>query len=646
MRLSVRVKLVAVLAVFALLPLVAATLVIAMGGARLRSDAIGHAIEAAARFEARVVQVSLLKDIEKVHLALDEATVLAELGRAGGPRPLAELAELDRLWPTLPLTDPPMAAVLDNPIAAELKRIQREDPRFAEIFVTDRHGQLVAATGRTGDFYQADEDWWQGVAGDGEPAVFIPPVGYDASAGVWSIDVCIPLVSAGRLRGVVKAVLDVSRLLAESTVAVGELSASVMFVRRDGTIIYRTDTVPLSAEAEEWPDEAAGGPLPGRRVTSSGEIQAVAPIAITRRIGPHRVVMPEWYVVLYLSEAQAIGPVVRLSLVVLATGLLIVAGIFVLGLLLVDRLVAQRVYRLRAAARAVAEGDLSHRVDVNSPRRLWASDELTDLANDFNDMVRRVQESHDNLAAADQLKMDFIRVAGHELRTPVSYILGAARLLADSEDPEKLSRAVKAMGERAARLDEIIRAMFKLMPGQVDRRELRHKQVSVRELLEDLRRTCLPFVDQRNQQLVIETDRRDMSVRGDRSKLHDALEQLVINAIKFTPDGGVVKVRAGEGEGHVTLAIEDQGPGIPADELPHIFKPFYSGGDVMKHSSGRIGYSKRGMGLGLTVVKYFVELHGGTVGVSSGPTGCVFTVTIPSGPQADADPPGRASDRP
>ncbi|MCK4602319.1 MAG: sensor histidine kinase, partial [Phycisphaerae bacterium] len=82
----------------------------------------------------------------------------------------------------------------------------------------------------------------------------------------------------------------------------------------------------------------------------------------------------------------------------------------------------------------------------------------------------------------------------------------------------------------------------------------------------------------------------------------------------------------------VSIAVQDQGSGIAVGDLPHIFEPFFSGSDVMKHSSGQLGYQKRGMGLGLAVAKRFTELHGGTVSVSSGPSGSTFTVSIPSQP--------------
>ena len=83
------------------------------------------------------------------------------------------------------------------------------------------------------------------------------------------------------------------------------------------------------------------------------------------------------------------------------------------------------------------------------------------------------------------------------------------------------------------------------------------------------------------------------------------------------------------------ITVTDQGPGISSRDLSHIFTPFYSTDDVMKHSSGSIGKMKHGMGLGLTVVKHFTEMHGGAVDVTTSEAGSAFTITLPLSPPAD-----------
>ncbi len=239
---------------------------------------------------------------------------------------------------------------------------------------------------------------------------------------------------------------------------------------------------------------------------------------------------------------------------------------------------------------------------------------------------KRVYEA---LHIANELKTNFIRVAGHELRTPVSYILGAVRLLKDSRDPDKLLHAIQVMGAKAKRLDEIIQGMFKLIRQERYGAEMCYEDVIVGELVEEVQLDVFSFVNRRNQKFLIEGAKDVPVIRGDRAKLRDVIENLVMNAIKFTPDGGEIRLDASESDGYLTIAVSDQGPGIPPAELKHIFEPFYSGGDVLKHSSGMIGYEKRGIGLGLAIVQYFVELHGGGVDVETGSEGSTFMVRIP-----------------
>ena len=634
MRLGLRGKLVTLLAVVGLLPLVVATVTIVVGFRSLRIESFGRKLSSAAAAEARIMQVSLTKDAGKLLLLLNENAVVAQVAAHTDQLSAAERARRDADWPERPDSDPAVRKVLNNPLADLLRLIREDDRRIAELLMTDRYGQLIAATGRTSDFYQADEQWWQQAFADGAGRLFIPAVNYDRSGAVWSIDVCVPIRQGDRVVGVTKAVLDVTGWIGSDTRNVGAFSAFVMLVGEDGKVIFRPGAEPLATSVESHTQRGVDASATGWWQTEDGQIQAGAAIRLPGRIGFSAVEAPTWVLVLFISRSGPLGPVNRLSLIALVVGLAIVGVIFLVGLFLADRSIARRISRLGHATRRVAGGDLAHRVGPDWPtRRLLGRDEIDDLATDFNQMMGRVQHSYDQLQAANELKSRFIKIASHELRTPVSYILGMADLLKENDDPKRLHQGMLYVGERARRLNEIILAMFKLLPEQAYGEELRYSTVRIAELLEAVRADCAPFVEQRAQRLVIETTESVPAVQGDWGMLRDVVESLVMNAIKFTPDGGVVEVSAGrELGGRVSIAVKDQGPGIPKPDLPHIFEPFYSGGEVFEHSSGRSGYKKRGMGLGLAIVRHFLQLHAGTVNVSSSESGAVFTVTIPVEP--------------
>jgi signal transduction histidine kinase len=140
-----------------------------------------------------------------------------------------------------------------------------------------------------------------------------------------------------------------------------------------------------------------------------------------------------------------------------------------------------------------------------------------------------------------------------------------------------------------------------------------------------------PFLVARNQEILVKVAPDLGSAEVDSSKVADILTNLIVNAIKFTPDGGTIAVEAGgDGPDRVRFRVTDRGQGIPPDDCSHLFEPFFTGHDTMHHSSGDYQFGKRGMGLGLCLVKAFVEMHGGSVDVETAPgRGSCFSFTLP-----------------
>lgn len=644
MRVGIRTKLVVLLTTVALLPLLAALATMIVGGRRLRRESFGQTSLAMTSANAMSLEAGLEKDIEKLHAVFEQnSTVVRGLAAVTEPLPEAKRRELDRIWPTASQTEGPLARVLRHPISRALRRIQKEDPRVAEILVTDRFGQLVAASGRSTDYYQADEEWWQQVRPtEKDSRIHIPPVSLDISADVWSINLCMPIEDGERFLGVAKVVVDIWPWLKAVDREVDGVAASVALVRSDGRMLFRDDperggVKPLEETVSGWSE--TGRPVGSTwQVTGDKVIRAFAPIRLPSRVAGHRLTGQTWMLMLYMPESKALGAVYDLSLIMVGIGLAVVLGIFGFGLYLAERSIVRRIHRLKQATRDVAAGNLSHRVLVRPGTvRLMGTDEIDELFEDFNRMIRRVGDSHEALRNANELKTSFIQVAGHELRTPVSYLLAMAKLLEGSGDPDRLLRALRSMGDKAERLDEIIQAIFKLMPEQHPGQMLQYGDVDVGELVGEVQVDCAPFAEKRRQKLVVDSGQQVPRIRADRQKLRDAIENLVMNAIKFTPDGGRVRVTAAKQlGGSIAVAVADEGPGIAAEDLPDIFEPFFSSRDVMTHSSGGTGFRKRGIGLGLAIVKRFAEMHGGTVHVSTGQSGSTFTLTVPIEP-----PPGK-----
>jgi signal transduction histidine kinase len=642
MKIGIRAKLVELLTVIALAPMLVAIGIMAYAWAQIRVETAGRQMQAIAQGEALARQVTLAKDIEIFLVFAQGKTVFDYLDAGTVKLPESELNRLDSEWATLTPDQKPLDNILHNPVSEILKVIQREDPQMREIMVTDRFGQLVAATGHTTDFYQADENWWQQTYAQGQGRIYIAPVGYDESSAVWSIDLCLPIRSNGQIVGIVKCVIDVAQWTRLIGLPAMGMPAGLMLVGKEGLISYREGVTPLTAQVSNWSGSLASGEV-GWRVENN-EIQGFVPVRMPDKIGSYDVHVPPWRVVIYVSYSTVMTPIYKLTAIAVATGIVIVAGLFLLGVLLVDRTVVRRILQVEQATAKVAQGDLSQRVQQRPIK--GAGDEIDQLTKVFNQMIERVQKSTQSLQSANELKTNFIRVAGHELRTPISYILGMARLLKDSTDAARLQFAVQSMGAKAKRINEIIQAMFKLMPDQLHRDDMFYTHVDINELLEEIYIDIFPFIEKRNQRLVIEAAEKPPTLKADREKLRDAIENLLMNAVKFTPDGGIVKLRTSMLLGdRLMVSVQDQGPGIPESEYPRLFQPFYSGSDVMTHSTGESGYQKRGIGLGLAIVRHFVEMHHGTVQVSSSPMGSTFGFIIPIEPPPESPPPSNEPPR-
>lgn len=636
MKLGVRRKLVILLIAIAVLPLAAAVATIGYGFKQTRSESFQNSMLFMAQSEALARRVALTMQTEAMDIFARDSTVEDFVAAPKVALPQAELDRLDKAWPTMPLDQSPMKEILNNPVSRNLRDIQQIDPRIKEILVTDRFGQLVAATGRSTDYYQADEEWWQKSFASGKGAIYIPPVTYDASSGHWSVEICMPVDRDSQVLGVLKAVIDVTEWSQSISTRWPGAEREMMLVSSDGLISYRKGLTPMAQKLPEWYGPIAEGQA-GWRI-SQGEIQGFAPIDLPRGMGGHPVESPSWSVVVYTDESAIMTPIYQMTAVTVVIGAAVIAGIFYVGLLLIDRSLLRRIVQLEHAIMAVAKGDMTHRIPVDPSKA--SPDEIDRLAKGFNDMIDQVQESTLALQSTNELKTNFIRVAGHELRTPVSYILGMARLLKDSSDPARLQFGVQSMGSKARRLNEIIQAMFKLMPDQLHHEDMRYVDVDVNELMEEIYVDVFPFVEKRNQRLIIDVKDKPLAVSIDRDKIHDVIENLLINAIKFTPDGGIIKVTTSRQLGdRLMISVQDQGPGIPEADYPRLFQPFYSGSDVMTHSTGDVGYQKRGIGLGLAIARHFVELHHGTMSVSSSPMGSTFSFTIPIQPPAPYNPP-------
>ena len=275
----------------------------------------------------------------------------------------------------------------------------------------------------------------------------------------------------------------------------------------------------------------------------------------------------------------------------------------------------------------------------------WDVDELTTVIRqaveqhamivEKNRLLAELKEANARLTEAVRLKGKFIEVASHELNTPVTVVLGLTELWKMAMNPEAgpSERAwVDRIHGAGVRLASTVERMLKLLKtGKMTPDLTAAADVPLGPLIRQAVAGLQPFLDARHQfvEFALADDLGTVDI--DAPKVSDVVTNLVVNAIKFTPDGGSIRVAAGPaGDDAVRVQVSDRGIGISPEDRSNLFEPFFTGNDTMHHSSGDYQYCKKGMGLGLCLVKAFIELHGGSVSVATAPgAGSTFSFTLP-----------------
>jgi signal transduction histidine kinase len=356
----------------------------------------------------------------------------------------------------------------------------------------------------------------------------------------------------------------------------------------------------------------------------------------------------QWHVVVATPLQEVVSSVHRIAWIIFFLGVGVIAACFIGGLVIAGREVIRPIRTLGKAFNELKTGNRDHRLsEERGGHHVFGHDEIGSLARHFNAMADQIRDHLVRLERADEVKRQFIDLASHELRTPVTYILGASQLAqrqnGSSADGANgggggaggggaggtASPIMSKISGKAQRLNRIVENMFKLLGSDHFDRAFRAGDVDVAALVRDVVGEHEPFLGERRQRWDVDVAPDLPTIRGDAEKIRDILSNLVSNAIRFSPDGGVVGVRAAAVDEAVEVTVSDSGTGIPETDLPNLFQPFFTGQGVSRHSSGDYQHMSRGMGLGLSVVKRFVELHGGTVSVDSRSTGTRITVRLP-----------------
>ena len=313
-----------------------------------------------------------------------------------------------------------------------------------------------------------------------------------------------------------------------------------------------------------------------------------------------------------LAEADAVLGELRLYIVM---GILIGTAIGVVAGLALTRAVLRPLDRMVRTAEAIAAGDLDRRL-----RLPQGSNEVARLGHSFDHMV-------DRLGSALDAQKRFVADASHELRTPLTSMEGLSEMLlmgADQGDTKVVQRTVRSIHSELGRLGRLVTDLLTL--SRLDSTvPLRLQSVDLGKLLAEVAEQMGPLAEAKGVRLVV-TTAGTVVAQGEPDKLKQVVLNLTDNAIRYTPEGSEVRLVAvaDPAAGRARIEVRDAGPGIPPQDLPHIFDRFYRGDLSRARATGNTG-------LGLAIARAIVEAHSGTISAESVPgEGAVFRVVLPA----------------
>ena len=292
-------------------------------------------------------------------------------------------------------------------------------------------------------------------------------------------------------------------------------------------------------------------------------------------------------------------------------------GVFSVSFLLLQSRSMRYISRISSAMREIAEGDLNITLDVEG------NDEFADMAENLNNMVEELRQLLDRERESERTKNELITNVAHDLRTPLTSSIGYLELLSG---PVKLNEEMQKKYldityKKSKRLQKLIEDLFGFTKLNYGKISMKVSKVDIVKLLSQMLEEFYPNFMEKNLAYELQSNVTAKVITADGNLLARLFDNLINNAIKYGSEGKKIIVKVDATDTVVTVSVTNFGYVIPKEELPLLFEKFYR---VEQSRSVNTG----GTGLGLAIAKNIVDMHGGTIGVTSDLNGTVFTVKL------------------
>jgi signal transduction histidine kinase/HAMP domain-containing protein len=418
---GIRYKLIITLVLTGIVPLLIAIAITHYVGISQRKEIIGNTFQQLSEKACDSINTMLTEDIKSVkQLSVLPATItfLEAESLKSNKKDKSEITKIEKQWEKRTEKDELLKQVLENELSKTLKAFGNVEGSFGEILATEKTGRLVASTDKNSDYWQADEDWWQKTYNKGKGRLFLSNFGYDKSAKVYVLSICVPVFSSdNKVIGIIRGVLNVSHFFdAIENINIGE-GGKVALLSNSGKMLVSRNMVPVSDGTEQYmvPRSELGNS--GWFLVSGdnrpGILVGFARISISK--SEFHLKIP-WSVIVYQPSRNAYAPVRKLILLVSLPGSGLIVIFYLLGLYIARKAFISPLRQLIFMSKRMTDSNLKQNVEIKS------KDEIGELAQSFNEMSSNLakRSSLDNVALnmLSNLKLpDVLNIVVETLKT-------------------------------------------------------------------------------------------------------------------------------------------------------------------------------------------------------------------------------------
>jgi signal transduction histidine kinase len=624
-----------------------------MSGTKIRQYYIGKRFESVAKWMANEIQAGLSAEVSDAKSLALTPTLLQAVENSnrsyeGKSREMIaeEIMRIDGEWQKEQKIDDTIRTYLSNPVSNYLHDILRlQSQKYAEIFVTDEQGALVGATGKTTDFYQADEEWWDKAFNKGNGRSIIQGVDFDESVQTRTITIAVPVrdPASNTVMGVLKVLMKADYLFGSVNELRMEEKGYAGVTTRDQRLLAtsapaKTNRVPVNFWKKIIDDEQGVGWTNADDELGERNVVGFAVVDTSEIDAETLLTGIEWYVFLYQDIAVAYALINKMAWQVFGLGL---------GLLLISSLlgffatnwIVMPIRLLREEAQYIARGDLGRKVEIRT------NDEIEQLAEEINimsaklketqaDLEQRIEERTTELSEANKrleaqrevllkvnkqlmkastLKSEFLADICDGLNNPVSNIKRLAETVLEKVGDrldETQRDYLDDIRSNAKHLSHLIDEVLTLAKATAGKIELNLSRFAVKDVLHEVYDTVKTLATERNIKFQFNIAEDLEELTADPNLFKHIIFNLYTNAIKFNRLNGSVAVSSSMADGSLEVSVADTGIGIREEDQERIFYEFE------KIELAQTPYYE-GAGMGLALAQRFVEMHGGEIWVES-----------------------------